>query len=268
MMLIAFLSLMSSVSCVNHHEEQTQIQQIECPDAGYRIGNNTINVEKVASKGKVRSVNRAPVYSMVDGVIVNMNLVEGQRVKKGEVLATIDMSETKASILELESNLQMAEYEVRTSLIGLGYNPDELEAVPVDVLRDVRTRTGYSQIKVKLENQKELMRFREIRAPFNGSIMDINAGCMCYARKGEPLFYIMDTDNLIVRFEILEPMLTHFSIGMPLEFTTLCFGDKVYKAELQSIAPNVESNGVVVMTAAIKEKYPEILPGMTCFVNE
>lgn len=242
-------------------------QQPEQVANQYKLGDNTIEVNKVAGKGKIKSFNTVPVYSVVDGIITKMSLIEGQHVRKNDVLAVIDDSECRLQLSELKSELQKNAYEVNSTLIGMGYTRSNLDAVPAKERETVEIMTGYSHTKVKYENQKQMLGKHIIRAPFDGSVLDLKVNKLFYARKGEPLFYLMDTENLIVQFEVLETMISSYHIGMPLEFTTLSFGNKRYRAKLLSIAPNVESSGMVVMTARVEGRHSELRPGMTTFVN-
>lgn len=259
--------ILIAVSCTQNQVQTLPVQQTVQEEVHHKLGGNTINVERVAGKGVIRSANTVPVYSLMDGVITKMNLIEGQQVKKGEILAEIDDSEAKLKLLELESELQKKAYDVQTTLIGMGYRREAMSEVPADVRESVEVMMGYSLTKVQIDNLKKSLDNHIIRAPFSGSILNVNVNRMYYARKGESLFHLMDTDDLIIRFEVLETLLSSFSVGQRLEFTTLAFGDKKYDATLLSIAPNVESTGMVVMTARINGSHPELRPGMTTFVN-
>lgn len=248
-------------------QAQPQPQQIEQAASQYKLGVNTIDVGTVAGKGRIKSFNTVPIYSVVEGIISKMNLVEGQHVKKNDILAVIDDSEYRLILSELESELQKKAYEVNSTLIGIGYSRDKLASVPRKEREDVEIMTGYSYTKVKYENMKQMLDKHIIKAPFDGYILDIKVDELFYARKGEPLFYLMDTEDLVIQFDVLETMVLQYSVGMPLEFTTLSFGDRKYSAKLISIAPNVESTGMVVMTARIEGRHPELRPGMTTFIN-
>lgn len=261
------LPLLMCVSCSQKAGETGGDDTVAVENSDYKLGSNTINVERVIGKGKIMAMNIAPVYSLVDGVILDMDLVEGVKVRKGQVLAVIDDSQARASLMELESELQKKSYEVRTSLIGLGYKQNQLDSVPSDVRSTVETMTGYSLLKLQIENWKKSLENHIIKAPFNGSVLNIKVDKNYYAKKGDTLFFVMDTENLVVQFEVLETAISNFELGMPLKFTTLSYGDKSYDASLLSIAPNVESTGMVVMTAAIKGKHSELMPGMTTFIN-
>lgn len=256
------------ISC-GQRGDTPQLLMQQQPQDGilYNLGSNTLDVNKVASKGKIKSFNRVPIYSVMDGIIKEMSLVEGQRVRKGEVLAVIDDTEARLQLAELESELQKKSYDVQSTLIGMGYLRDHLDRVPAKERETVEIMMGYAYTKVRYDNLKQLLENHIIRAPFDGSIMDIKVNRLFYARKGEPLFYLMDTDDLIVQFEVLEAMLPMFNVGMPIEFTTLSFGNKKYSARLLSIAPNIEDTGMVVMMARIDGRHPELRPGMTTFVN-
>lgn len=247
--------------------QQPQPQQKPVNEVQYKLGGNALDVSKVAGKGKLRSFNTVPIYSVMDGIIEQMSLVEGQRVRKNEVLAVIDDTEARIRLSELESELQKKAYDVQSTLIGMGYMRDQLDEVPAKERETVEIMVGYTYTKVQIDNMKQLLENHIIKAPFDGSVLDIKVNRLFYARKGEPLFYLMDTDDLVVQFEVLETMLPMFTVGMQLEFTTLSSGDRKYSAELMSVAPNVESTGMVVMLARVIGSHPELRPGMTTFVN-
>lgn len=261
-------ALLLMISCQqDRNAQQPQPQQRPVDEAQYNLGGNTLDVNNVAGKGKIRSFNTVPIYSVMDGIIKDMSLVEGQRVRRNQVLAVIDDTEARIRLSELESELQKKAYDVQSTLIGMGYMRDQLDKVPAKERETVEIMVGYAYTKVQIDNMKQLLENHVIKAPFDGSILDVKVNRLFYARKGEPLFYLMDTDDLVVQFEVLETMLPMFTVGMPLEFTTLSFGDKKYSAELLSIAPNVESTGMVVMQARVIGSHPELRPGMTTFVN-
>lgn len=266
---ISSICLISSLwcSCSDNGGSQPQEEEEIVFSTEHMLGGNAINVDRVAGKGKIKSSNVAPIYSLVDGILLEMNNIEGQNVKKGQTIAVIDNSEAMATLAEMEAQLQKKEYEVRTTYVGLGYKPEQMDRIPADVRKSVETMTGYALLKLQIENQKRIIEKHIIKAPFDGTILDIKVNRMGYAHKGEALFYLMDTENKYVLFEVLETMLPAFKVGMSLEFTTLSYGSKVFEAQLQTIAPNVESNGMVYMSASIKGKHPELLPGMTTFVN-
>lgn len=266
---ISSICLISALwcSCSDNGGSQPQEEEEIVFSTEHMLGGNAINVDRVAGKGKIKSSNVAPIYSLVDGILLEMNNIEGQNVKKGQPIAVIDNSEAMATLAEMEAQLQKKEYEVRTTYVGLGYKPEQMDRIPADVRKSVETMTGYALLKLQIENQKRIIENHIIKAPFDGTILDIKVNRMGYAHKGEALFYLMDTENKYVLFEVLETMLPAFKVGMSLEFTTLSYGSKVFEAQLQTIAPNVESNGMVYMSASIKGKHPELLPGMTTFVN-
>lgn len=195
---------------------QGQQQENVQAESRFKMGVSTIDVSTVAGKGRIWSLNTVPIYSVVDGIIDRMSLVEGQRVRKNDVLAVIDDSECRLLLSELESELQKKACEVRSSLIGMGYSRDNLDSVPAEERESVEIMTGYTCTKVKYGNLKQMLEKHIIRAPFNGSILDIKVSRLFYARKGEPLFYLMDTDDLVVQFEVLETMVSRYSVGMPM----------------------------------------------------
>ena len=263
----AVIVLVALSSCVHDKSVLQPVVQEQGTELEHKLGSNVIDVTKIAGKGKILSRRILPIYSTVDGVIAEMSLIEGQEVRKGDLLFKIEDTDLRLHISELKSELQKKKYDVTSTCIGLGYKRDSLDFVPKDVFESVETLTGYSHTELRLENAESRLDSYVIRAPFNGKVLNVDVGQFYYARKGEPLFYLMDADNLLVRFEVVETQLPLFCVGMPLEFTTLAYPDRIYHAKLIAIAPNVESTGMVVMTAEITDGQDILRPGMTTLVN-
>ena len=265
--LTAAILLAVCSSCGQSGTDQQPAGQIQEAEPEHKLGSNVIDVTRIAGKGKILSRHIVPIYSVVDGTISEMSLIEGQKVSKGQVLARIDDTNQRLRISELESELQKKSYDVTNTCIGLGYKRDSIAFLPKEVRDNVESLTGYAYTRLQLENAKSRLENYVIRAPFSGSVFNVNVDQMFFARMGEPLFYLMDTENLVVRFEVVETQLSLFSIGMPLEFSTLSYPELTFHAKLVAIAPNVESTGMVVMTAQVNDGQDILRPGMTTLVN-
>lgn len=264
------LGMMLCFTCVacNPNKEtaslSTPTPQVETP---HKIGNNTIDVTRLAGKGNVVSKHNVAICSRVEGIVKTMNLIDGQVVKKGQTLAVIDNQEMQLKLQELESELKKKAHDVNNILIGLGYKRDALTNVPKEVRQSAETYAGYEHTKVLIENVKKQMELYVIKAPFNGCISKLQTQQNGYIGKGETLFNLIDMNDLEVEFTISEALVQQFKIGMSIHFTTIANGDNVYNAELTTMAPIVENNGMIILSAKITDNTSELLPGMTALVN-
>lgn len=264
---ICMAAAMMLSGCVLKTETPGDLQQSQYSPRDIKLGDNTIDIQHVTSEGKLRSVNIVPIYSVVDGVIHDFSLEDGMAVKKGQQLMRIDDSGLLMQIAELEAELKRIEFEVENSFIGLGYKRNEFDQIPEEQRNNVEIMTGYQATKLKLEHMRQQLDYYVIKAPFNGNIIKVRMTHMGYARQGDTMFYLLDSENLKVEFMVVEKLLPQFRLGMELEFTTISYHNSTYKAKLISIAPDVSDDGMIRMTAKVEGTHPELLSGMTVLVN-
>ena len=58
-----------------------------------------------AEEGKVIPADKAPVYSLVSGEILKLEVEEGQRVKENDLLAVIDSTELELQLKQMQAEL-------------------------------------------------------------------------------------------------------------------------------------------------------------------
>ena len=65
--------------------------------------------EKISLVGTMAANESVEIKSEIDGTVEEINFEEGQAVKKGQLLITIDKSKLEASMAQAEANLKLAE---------------------------------------------------------------------------------------------------------------------------------------------------------------
>ncbi len=147
--------------------------------------------------GTVEANESAEIRAETSGVIDSISFKEGQTVKTGDVLATIDQRELKAQLAETESRLQLATV-TRDRLNRLIESNSVPQAELDQALSEV---TG-------LEASLELIRVRlsktEIRAPFDGTVGSRSVSPGDYVDPTQALTTVVDTSKLKIDFLVPE----------------------------------------------------------------
>ena len=65
--------------------------------------------EKISLVGTMAANESVEIKSEIDGVVEEINFEEGQAVKKGQLLMSVDKGKLEASLAQAEANLKMAE---------------------------------------------------------------------------------------------------------------------------------------------------------------
>ena len=218
-------------------------------------------------KGRIEVVSEIPVYSRIAEQIV-MFAVEylGQYVEKGQVVARLSDTALRDKILHCQAKLEKAEFQYQAILMGQGYKHDRLDEAPEDLKRLARINSGYNETKAELRLLEHQLEYCTIKAPVSGFVQKIQNTLYGQAKPGEPLFYIVDVDNLKVKFDVLENELAKYKKGIDISVTTVCFPSEHHSATISGCTPVIDSNGMIQVEATLKP-HPHLYPGMTAFVT-
>lgn len=69
--------------------------------------------EKILRTGDIAPYTQVTIYSKVQGWVENINVREGDRVKQGQVLATLDIREAEAAVSQAQANLEASKARVQ-----------------------------------------------------------------------------------------------------------------------------------------------------------
>lgn len=87
----------------------------------------------VTTNGKVEPASWMSVRAETAGVIASVSVEKGQRVKKGQVLAAMDMREARAELAAAEARIAQARAQIAT--LERGGAPAEIAAIEGDIAR-------------------------------------------------------------------------------------------------------------------------------------
>lgn len=241
-------------------------EQVSTPAAQATNLQRTIEAKGFSSKGTIQAVMEVPVYSRISEQIVSFDIILGQRVRKGEVVARLSKDVLNDKIARSRAELEKAEFQYQSILMGQGYKRNELEQAPEDIRRQARVNSGYNTAKAALQQLEHELTYCTITAPLTGAVSRIDATLYSAAIPGVPLFYIVDTQNLKVCFDVLENELHKFRMGSRIKVVSIAYASEVHEAVVSAISPVVEKNGMVHMEAMLKP-HPHLMPGMTAIVT-
>jgi RND family efflux transporter MFP subunit len=226
----------------------------------------TIAAEGFSSKGSIQAMTEVPVYSRINEQIVGFDIVLGQRVRKGEVVARLSRTVLEDKIARGKAELEQAEYQYQAILMGQGYKRGEIDQAPEEIKRQARIRSGCNTAEAVLKQLEHELTYCTITAPMTGAVSQIDASLYGAALPGVPLFYIVDTDHLKVCFDVLENELHKFQPGTKIQVISIAYPSEVHEAAVTALSPVVEKNGMVHLEANL-QPHPHLMPGMTAIVT-
>jgi len=162
--------------------------------------------------GTVEAAQRAAIAAKISGVIVELPVVLGSRVKQDDLLARIDAQEITAKVLQAKAQLAKARRNLAREEKLLRQHASTPETVKA--MRDM-----LAIAEAGLREAKSMLAYTVIRAPFSGLITQKIANVGDLATPGMPLLKLENPDHLQVVTAIPESKARDVQLKTRLEVT-------------------------------------------------
>jgi len=201
------------------------------------------------------------VSAQLAGQIVELNVVEGRRVAKDELLVRLDDSIYQAQLNQaraavgavqsqhevidagnagLDTNLQRTRRLLQTgSATEMQLDALETQQSVLQAQRQVvRGQTGQAWAAVRLAQAQ--LRFTRIVAPLDGTVLRLHVQAGETVFPGSALLTIVDLTTVEVKIYVPGPMLGRIRIGQRVELFTDSFPDRPFVGTVSEIADQAE----------------------------
>ena len=236
----------------------------------------------LTASGYVVAQREASVSSKGTGVLVYLGVVEGDKVKQGQIIARLDDRDIVAQLDQAKSNLQLYEAQLKESennynrekeLFDRGLSSqqslDQAEANYKTLLANIDiAKAGIRAAEVALENMI-------IRAPFDGTVLTKNAevgeivapfGASTTSRAA--VVTIADMNSLMVETDVSESNITKINPDQDCEIVLDANPAKTYQGYVFKIVPTADrSKATVLVKVAFKNYDSSVLPEMSAKVS-
>ncbi len=224
----------------------------------------------LTASGYIVARSKAEISPKSVGRIAWINLEEGQRVKKGELVARLENQELLAQKAETVANLFNSRKELTRQKMLL-----DKGIATKQTLDNAETRVKVFESQLRFV--EEQIRNTEIYAPIDGVVTVKKAflgetvapqGFGGAGSAGATFAIIVDLDSLEMEADINEQNLGKLSLGMPSEVTLDAYPNHPYRARLRQIVPTADrQKGSVKVKVELIDKDEKVLPEMSCRVS-
>jgi membrane fusion protein, multidrug efflux system len=184
-------------------------------------------------RGWVASHKNVMMSAETMGKVQAIQVTEGQKVSKGQVLLTLDADIIRSNISEVQTSLELAKtlFERQSKLWEqkIGTEVQYLEAKNRKESMEDRLATLNSQLAQSV-----------IRAPFSGRVDEIPATLGSIASPGMPLVRVLSEDDMYIKADISEVFIGKFTAGDPVE-VYFPVQDKTVTAKVLSVGQVINS---------------------------
>lgn len=265
-MLLATLILASgALSSCQQKKEQADEQTMENAEKmSTKVYVDTLSLHpqtfhrQLICNGKLKAIAKCEISFPDGGIVNNIYVRNGCRVKKGQLIARTDDNDAMVNIEKAQKELEKAKVDLADKLIGLGY--DGITGnVPADVTHRAKIACGYYLAQYQLQSARHASAKCTLTAPFSGRIADLDNK---RNQRIDKLCTLINDSQLDVEFCVLEAEIKSLKVGQAVLVSPFADEGTQYKGTIININPTVSEKGLIKMTARISNTTGKLLDGM------
>ncbi|TYC63307.1 efflux RND transporter periplasmic adaptor subunit [Rhodobacterales bacterium] len=225
--------------------------------------NDQVGVLERRFAGRVAAVQTVDLSFQVPGKLIEVPVLESQRVSKGDVIARLDPTDYDRAVREATINVDKAKREL-----------DRLETLRD---RSVISQSSYDEQKdaydlaaETLKEARQNLEYTTLRAPFDGLVSLRLVDNFTTVSVGTPVIRIHDISEVQVDINVAEALFGRVTTSefASIEASFAAYGDKLFPLEYREHSSQVdEVTQTYRVTLAMPREGAELLyPGMTASV--
>ncbi len=216
----------------------------------------TTITDRINLPGYVEPWTRLQLMAKLQGTITEVLVKEGDRVKKGDILARIEDDDFRISAERAEAayNLAKAEYSRDKSIYDKGVIP----TATLDI-----NRTNMQQSKADYDNAKLLLSRTLVSSPMDGIIRRMDAKVGLQLSVGDPIAEILNIDRMKAVIGIPESDVTAVRQLEDVDITVQALGDKIITGKKYFLSSSPETTARLYnLELEINNRDGAVLDGM------
>ncbi len=208
-----------------------------------QVGRKDI-IPKVEYSGSLEPVWSADVSAKVDGRVNTLTVSEGDLVKKGTVIATLDTSELAAQVLQAQGNLIAAQSGLEQAELDFNRYAvlAEKGAIAAQMLDGARTKRDLSLGQVRaaegsLALVEEKLNNANVLAPREGVVTKRYLQAGAYTRAGSAIVTVADVSSLLAKATVGEAQVADLAVGTPVKITINALNGQAFTGTVARVSP-------------------------------
>jgi membrane fusion protein, multidrug efflux system len=206
---------------------------------------------ELISNGKTCSSQKAVVPFKVSGIIKELYVQNGQKVKAGELLAIIEDFQYKSSLQSSTQALEKAKINFRDDIM-LNYFKTDTTGLSPEKIKMSRIRSGLDEATTALSLAEYNYNNTRIYSPINGVVANLEASQWNPSQDYKNLCTLIYDEMMDVGFQVIESEYGFISTGMPVAIVPFINDSTIIQGKITQINPLVDENGMVKVKAAFR----------------
>ena len=257
--LLLLCLVLMAVSCADRKNRKATVKELAC------VG--VMTVEPMGSQyynvyvGEIDASGSAVISTNHSGTLDAINVQQGTKVKKGDVLAEVTSKNVIASYEISHATLKQAEdgYERVKKVHQSGTVAD---------VKMVEIETQLAKARAAAKSSEQSLEECKIKAPFDGTVSEVLVEKGVHVGPGAPVLKLVDLSTIKIAIPVPEAEIGRIKIGQKALID-------VPALNMTGIKAHVELKGVTAAfpshtykcTLVLDEKQTQLYPGMVCKVR-
>jgi len=203
---------------------------------------------ELISNGKAYSSEKAVVPFKVNGIIKELLVQNGQKVKAGELLAVIEDFDYKTKLIQAKQGLEKAEINFKDDLLSNFTTSDTTNLSPAKI-KISRIRSGLNDAITALTIAEYNYNNTRIYAPLNGVVANLETKQWNPSQNYKNLCTVIFDEVMEVEFPVIESEYSFINKGMPVGIVPFINDSSLISGRITEINPMVDENGMVKVKA-------------------
>lgn len=236
----------------------------------------------LSASGYVVAQRKASVASKGTGRLLYLGVVEGDEVRKDQIIARLEDSDIQTQLLEAKATLKLYEAELRDAQKNLNRQKALLKSgsTTEEIVESAQARYEKALANIEIANAsikgaEVALENMLIRSPFDGTVLAKNAdvGEMVTPMSGSTtsksaVVTIADMKSLQVETDVSESNIQKIELNQPCDIILDAYPNHKYKGFVAKIVPTADrSKATVLVKVGFFNYDSKVLPEMSAKVN-
>ncbi len=206
---------------------------------------------ELISNGKAFSCKKAVIPFRVNGTINELDIINGKRVKAGDLLAVIEDFEYKSRLESAKQALEKANVNFRDDMMSNYYTTDSSGLSPSKIKMS-RIRSGLDDAILNLGMAEYNFNNTRIYSPISGIVANLEATAFNPSQNYKNLCTIISDKVMYVEFPVIESEFSFIRKDMPVGVIPFIEDSLTISGRITEINPQVDETGMIKVKAEFR----------------
>lgn len=197
--------------------------------------------------GTLRARRDATLRAEVGGIVREVRVEAGERVRKGALLARIDDAAARDAVLAARSGVAAAENALGVARANADRAETLAAAGAVAAQQAEQARAALESARAQLADARSRLALAQqqsgrtrVRSPFDGTVAQRQVSVGDVVQQGTALFGVIDPRRLEFEGSVPAARLSEVRPGAPVELAVTGFEGEAFRGNIERIAPAVD----------------------------